>query len=173
MSWFFFLSFMEERRLTEVSSKAISVISYLASENPKDELVIIRRHSSSFVQSFDVAALPDRNTLKILLYQTEEASIRGQLLARSKEVDFLMRLAGSDQIKKAMELAGAKPGKPSVMIFYGSSKQVTGDTTKALSALRGARILNMSERTDSGQGANKVEVSALLGLRKLRRRALR
>ncbi len=162
---------MGGRRLMEVSNRKISVLSYLASENPKDELVKVRRHSSSFVQSFDAAALPDGNTLKILLYQTEEASIRGQLLARSKEVDFLLRLAGSDQIRKAMELVGAKPGKPSMMVFYGGSREVSVDTRKALSVLRNAKIFNMSQITDSGQGASKVEVSALLGLRKLRRRA--
>lgn len=52
-----------------------------------------------------------------VLYQSVEAKKRGILLSKSREVDILLRLACTDQIKKAFTKIGIRDGMNNVLVI--------------------------------------------------------
>jgi tRNA threonylcarbamoyladenosine modification (KEOPS) complex Cgi121 subunit len=60
--------------------------------------------------------------IEFIAAQTFQASSSGGLLANKPEIDFLLRLAGTTQISKAIRDAGAKPGDPFVLVVAGRTR---------------------------------------------------
>ena len=54
--------------------------------------------------------------VEFIAAQTLRAESSGCLLAKRKEIDFLLRLAGTSQISRAIRDAGAKPGEKFLLV---------------------------------------------------------
>ena len=59
--------------------------------------------------------------VELLAAQTLQAESSGGLLAKKPEIDFLLRLAGTTQISRAIKEAGAKSGEKFVLVIAGRS----------------------------------------------------
>jgi tRNA threonylcarbamoyladenosine modification (KEOPS) complex Cgi121 subunit len=59
--------------------------------------------------------------IELLAAQTLQAESSGGLLANRPEIDFLLRLAGTTQISKAIREAGVKAGDQFVLVVAGRS----------------------------------------------------
>jgi tRNA threonylcarbamoyladenosine modification (KEOPS) complex Cgi121 subunit len=59
--------------------------------------------------------------IELLAAQTLQAESSGGLLANKPEIDFLLRLAGTTQISRALRDAGAKSGDQFVIVAAGRS----------------------------------------------------
>ena len=107
----------------------------------------------SLVQTAAMGTSGNELFLELLAAQTLQAQHSGGLLANKPEIDFLLRLAATTQIAKAIKEAGARPGEPYVMVVAGRKP------VRLPSGLGGAelkrRVLTTSE-------LGKVERAALL-----------
>jgi tRNA threonylcarbamoyladenosine modification (KEOPS) complex Cgi121 subunit len=152
--------------LKKETRKMLEIIRYTSSKEPKSDLFKIREGVSAFIQSFDLNIFPGLDALKILIYQTMDAASIGQLIAKTAEMDFLMRLAGSDQIEKALQVAGVKPNGEGLMVIYGTPDQVKKGTDLALRLLNNPSRFVPLKRYSYESRQSVYEVSALLGIRK-------
>ena len=91
--------------------------------------------------------------VELLAAQTLQAESSGGLLANKPEMDFLLRLAGTTQISRAIRDAGAKAGGQFVLVVAGRSvvRRPPGIVAKELPR----RGLTDSERA-------RIEKAALL-----------
>jgi tRNA threonylcarbamoyladenosine modification (KEOPS) complex Cgi121 subunit len=74
------------------------------------------------VQTAAGAAAENEFFLEMLAAQTLQAEASGSLLARSPEMDFLLRLAGTTQISRAIREKGSSKGKPFLLVVAGRTK---------------------------------------------------
>lgn len=91
----------------------------------------------------------------MLAAQTLGAASSGELLADKPEIDFLLRLAGTTQISKAIKYYGARPGAPFLLVVAsrigvrGASDLVAFElpkrdiTVKELARVEKAALLNV------------------------------
>ena len=91
--------------------------------------------------------------VELLSAQTLQAESSGGLLAKKPEIDFLLRLAGTTQISRAIKQAGAKPGEGYILV-------VAGRREICLPSQLCGTELQRRELTDSER--RKVERAALL-----------
>ncbi|MBI3841083.1 MAG: hypothetical protein HY297_03895 [Thaumarchaeota archaeon] len=73
----------------------------------------------ALVQTVSPAVATSSTLVEMLTAQTILASSTGNLLAQKREMDLLLRFAGTTQINKAIELAGASKGEPFVLVVAG------------------------------------------------------
>ena len=59
--------------------------------------------------------------VEMLAAQTLQAESSGRLLANKPEIDFLLRLAGTTQISKAIKSAGVSQGERFILVVAGRS----------------------------------------------------
>ncbi|MDG6928800.1 MAG: hypothetical protein JRN39_04660 [Nitrososphaerota archaeon] len=105
-----------------------AVMRFVASGDPAGEARELRKAARSLIlQPFDPSLSRGSLHVQLLLGQTVRAMRTGQLLARKAEVDFLMRLALTDQIQKAISLAGAKPHGEAMLLLYGKVEDLAHD----------------------------------------------
>jgi tRNA threonylcarbamoyladenosine modification (KEOPS) complex Cgi121 subunit len=71
------------------------------------------------VQTASQGAAQNERFVEMLAAQTLQAGSSGRLLAEKPEIDFLLRLAGTTQISKAIEDQGAKSGAPFILVVAG------------------------------------------------------
>ena len=95
--------------------------------------------------------------VEMLAAQTYSAMETGTMLARKEEVDLLLRLAGTTQISEAMAKAGAKSGKPFLLIIAGSRD----DVARAEPDLRGIGT-RLKRRGLDERELGRIETAALL-----------
>ncbi len=57
--------------------------------------------------------------IELLAAQTLQAESSGSLLAKKPEIDFLLRLAGTTQISRAIKRHGARAGEPFLLVVAG------------------------------------------------------
>lgn len=91
--------------------------------------------------------------VEMLAAQTIRAEETGSLLARRPEVDFLLRLAGTTQISKAIREIGGAAGRPFLLVVAGRKR------VKQVECLRG---LELPRRSLSRAELGRVEAAALL-----------
>jgi tRNA threonylcarbamoyladenosine modification (KEOPS) complex Cgi121 subunit len=91
--------------------------------------------------------------VELLAAQTLQAESSGGLLANKPEIDFLLRLAGTTQISRAIREAGAKSGDQFILVVAGRS------TIRRLSGIDGKELPRL-ELTASELG--RIEKAALL-----------
>ncbi|MEM0287121.1 MAG: KEOPS complex subunit Cgi121 [Nitrososphaerota archaeon] len=104
--------------------KNVIFLTYTASKAPEKDLSVFRsQFPSLFIQSLDPNCVASEEHVRLVLSQTVYASKIGRLLARKAEIDFLMRLAITDQIKEAIRVAGAKPGQRAIVVLCGRESQ--------------------------------------------------
>ncbi|HXW95091.1 MAG TPA: KEOPS complex subunit Cgi121 [Nitrososphaerales archaeon] len=94
---------------------------------------------------------------ELLAAQTLQAESSGGLLANKPEIDFLLRLAGTTQISKAIRTAGANSGDSFVLVVA-ARRKVRGAPGI------GGKELPRVELTDSELG--RIEKAALLNAEK-------
>ena len=94
---------------------------------------------------------------EFLAAQTLQAEASGGLLANKQEIDFLLRLAGTTQITKAIRDAGARQGERFVVVVAGRG------VVRIPPGIHG-KPLQSRELTDSELA--KVERAALLAAKR-------
>jgi len=92
----------------------------------------------------------------MLAAQTFQAESSGSLLANKPEIDLLLRLAGTNQISRAIREKGAKKGEPFLLIVAGRSEQILPQRIPAKELPR--RKLSRAELA-------RIEKASLLGTR--------
>jgi len=70
----------------------------------------------SMVQAAKGGLVGNELFVELLAAQTLQAESSGGLLAKKPEIDFLLRLAGTTQISRAIRDAGAKPAEDFVVV---------------------------------------------------------
>jgi len=95
--------------------------------------------------------------IELLAAQTLQAESSGGLLANKPEIDFLLRLAGTTQISRAIKDAGVKPGNEFLLVVAGRS------TIRRPPGLLGEELPRL-ELTSSELG--RIEGAALLNARR-------
>ena len=106
------------------------------------------------VQAAKRSAARNERFVEMLAAQTFEAESTGSLLAKKLEIDFLLRLAGTTQIARAIRGRGATPGEPFLLVVAGRSPVNGEEDLKGMELVR--RTLSQSELLG-------VERAALLG----------
>lgn len=109
------------------------------------------------VQAVDAGVASNGRLVEMIGEQTLRAAEYGNLLAKKVEVDLLLRLAGSTQISEAIRSAGAKPGRPFVLVVAGERTDLD-----SLEARKGATWKRLPSRPLSRDDFGKIERAALL-----------
>jgi tRNA threonylcarbamoyladenosine modification (KEOPS) complex Cgi121 subunit len=146
----------------------LEMVSFTSSGRPAEEISqLLSMTSSELVQSFDSSVYRGPWHLRLIASQTLSALETGQLLGRSTGVDFLLRMAGTDQIRAALEISGVKPNKRAYLVVAGKQNRVRKDIGKSLGMLRSARRVQIPANARYEESLI-AESSALLGLKKFR-----
>ncbi len=74
------------------------------------------------VQLVDIEAVVDNEHVIEIVKQVLEASKRGVMVSKRIETEILLRIACTNQIKKALEFAGAKEDSVAVLIILSKDK---------------------------------------------------
>ncbi|HUI86875.1 MAG TPA: KEOPS complex subunit Cgi121 [Nitrososphaerales archaeon] len=69
-------------------------------------------------------AVANERTVEMMAWQSRSAESSGCLLARTVEMDLLLRIAGTTQISRAIRECGAKSGGENVLIVAGDSRSL-------------------------------------------------
>jgi tRNA threonylcarbamoyladenosine modification (KEOPS) complex Cgi121 subunit len=107
----------------------------------------------SMVQAAKGGLVGNEVFIELLAAQTLQAESSGGLLANKPEIDFLLRLAGTTQISRAIRDAGARSGDQFVLVVAGRS------TIRRPSGIDGKELPRL-ELTASELG--RIEKAALL-----------
>lgn len=118
---------------------------------------IARKSPGLLVQTVKSSAVGNSRLVEMLVEQTQAATASGNLLARKRDVDLLLRLAGTTQISAALNSVGASRGAPFVVILAGDEGEIEASEK---SFLRGADRVKGRELHPSEFG--RVERAALL-----------
>ena len=113
-----------------------------------------KEHPSSLVQTVRIGAASNARLLEVFAAQTMHALTAGSLVSRKPEIDFLLRVAGTTQISKALRKVGSRTKEPFVLVVASKrkiSKQVSKIEWKELTRH------DLSEKE-----LDRVEVAALL-----------
>ncbi len=100
-----------------VFAKAFLCGSGLEPEELKARLAA--QNHGKLVQAVRVAGEENEWLFEMLAAQTLRAESSGSLLAKKPQIDFLLRLAGTTQIARAIERRGARSGEPFVLLVAG------------------------------------------------------
>ena len=114
---------------------------------------LLLANPGSMVQAARAGTVKDEFLVEMLAAQTLQAEASGSLLAKRPEIDFLLRLAGTTQISRAIREHGAREGAPFILVVAGHSEQ------KGLAELEG---MELPRRTLAASELGRVERAALL-----------
>lgn len=106
-----------------------------------------------FVQTAKASAARNSLFLEMIAGQTLRATETGNLLAKKPEIDFLLRLAGTTQISRAIKEVGSNDGKGFILVIAGRAEGEMHD-------VRGGEKL--PAETLSKAEFDRVETAALL-----------
>ncbi|MGA1975185.1 MAG: KEOPS complex subunit Cgi121 [Conexivisphaerales archaeon] len=142
----------------------VELRSFLAGEDPTRQLAELRKGAApALVQTLDSSAVAGREHLLLTLKQSVELKGSSQLLADRVEVDFLLRVAGTRQISKAVRVAGSQPGNKSILVVWGSAE----DARSGLAEIRRLVELKPFKADAPGKRAasrvNRVEMESVVG----------
>ncbi len=101
----------------KVFAKAFLCGAGFRSEDMKDSLAAA--NPSAVVQAARGDAAENEWFVELLAAQTLQAESSGSLLAKKPEIDFLLRLAGTTQISRAIKRQGARAGEPFLLVAAG------------------------------------------------------
>ncbi len=106
------------------------------------------------VQASAADAARNEFYLEMIAAQTLQAESSGTMLAKKPEIDFLLRLAGTTQISRAIREKGARSGRPFLVIAAGHSR-----------VSRAARLFaeELPRRALTRAELGRIENAALLG----------
>lgn len=95
--------------------------------------------------------------LEMLAAQTLQAEASGSMLAKSPEMDLLLRLAGTTQISTAIRESGSVKGKPFLLVVAGRRRPP---------GVRESALVELPRRGLSKKELQRVEKAAVLGARR-------
>jgi tRNA threonylcarbamoyladenosine modification (KEOPS) complex Cgi121 subunit len=133
---------------------------FLCSEGASPEDLkrrLARANPGSMVQAAKGGLVRNEAFVELLAAQTLQAETAGGLLANKPEIDFLLRLAGTTQISRAIRDAGTKSGDKFVLVVAGRS------TIRRPSGIDGEELPRLG-LTASELG--RIEKAALLNARR-------
>ena len=86
------------------------------------------------VQTAAEGAATNEFFVEMLVAQTLQAESSGSLLAKSPEMDFLLRLAGTTQVARAIREKGSLVGKPFLLVVAGRTRpaRIRGNSGREL-----------------------------------------
>ncbi len=100
-----------------VFAKAYLFEKGFSSQEIKRKLAVA--NAGSIVQAAKGGSAHNEFFVEMLAAQTLRAEASGSLLAKKPEIDFLLRLAGTTQIARAIREQGAKEGEPFLLVVAG------------------------------------------------------
>jgi tRNA threonylcarbamoyladenosine modification (KEOPS) complex Cgi121 subunit len=83
---------------------------------------LAKSNPGSIVQASRAGRVRNELFVEMLAAQTHRAKSTGGMLAEKPEIDFLLRLAGTTQISKAIKEWGAKKGEKALVVVSGESE---------------------------------------------------
>lgn len=110
------------------------------------------------VQVASSHAVRNEAFVELLAWQTLWARSSGSLLAKTAEMDLLLRLSGTSQISEAIRKTGARKGRRNVLILAGDLGQL--DRLRRVLPAGAARLKSVQL---SREESARVEAAALLG----------
>ena len=130
---------------------------FAVKEESADELKkrLSLRHPGLVIQTVRTEAASNELFAEMVAAQTLRAAATSNLLAKRREIDLLLRLAGTTQISVAIAKIGARKGEPFVVVVAGERSQMA-----RFREGRGWTRLPRSEL--SGDEMKRVENAALL-----------
>lgn len=134
-----------------VHTKAYSCPAEESPDAVKKELA--SRNPGSLVQTLKPFGEDNEFFLEMIAAQTMRADAAGALLAKKPEVDFLLRLAGTTQISRAIGRIGSKAGDPFLAVVSGRG---------AISTPRELGPYELERRKLSRRELELIEKAALL-----------
>ena len=139
----------------------IWVRSYKFARGPDPEALrqeIRSKHPGALVQTARAEVATNAFFLEMVAAQTLRAGASGNLLAKKPEIDFLLRLARTTQISRAMAAVGAQKGRPFLLVIANPKQRIGSLGGK------GGKELKSSELSeDELEG---IEEAALLNARR-------
>lgn len=135
----------------KVFAKAYVCGGDLSPEEAKLELASL--NPGSIVQTGSTKSAENEFFVEMLAAQTLRAGTVGSLLAKKPEMDFLLRLAGTTQISKAIEQHGSRKGAPFLLVVAGSREIKSSKSVKAT---------ELPRRKLSKKELDRIEDAALL-----------
>ena len=93
---------------------------------------ILRVSQRLLVQTIKCGKARNETFVKMIVEQTTAAASTNNLLARRKEVDLLLRLAGTSQISVALKTVGVVKGEPFELILAGEGGDVRAAEASSL-----------------------------------------
>jgi len=118
---------------------------------------ILSAYPALLVQVANSEAVKNEALVELIAWQTRWAESSGSLLAKTAEMDLLLRLSGTSQIAAAIEKTGAKRGMKNVLIVVGERRRLQRLVRVGLCPWR---RLHRGELT--GDESRQVETAALL-----------
>ena len=112
---------------------------------------LARANPDAVVQVIRGKGLSNSLVLELLAAQTMGAMEGGGLLARRPEVDFLLRVAGTAQISRAIASSGAVKGQPFILVAFTRGTPIGGTPAGAKTVPR--RGLSTAEKFVVEKGA--------------------
>jgi tRNA threonylcarbamoyladenosine modification (KEOPS) complex Cgi121 subunit len=137
--------------MVKIFAKAYVCGSELSPEEAKLELAAL--NPGTIVQTGSARSAENEFFVEMLAAQTLRAGVAGGLIAKKPEMDFLLRLAGTTQISKAIKRYGSTKGEPFMLVVAGRRGIRSPKTFEALELPR--RRLTKKE-------LNRIEEAALL-----------
>ncbi|HEV2226630.1 MAG TPA: KEOPS complex subunit Cgi121 [Nitrososphaerales archaeon] len=135
----------------KVFAKAYVCDGDLSPDEVKLELASL--NPGSIVQTGRAESAENEFFVEMLAAQTLRAGSVGCLLAKKPEMDFLLRLAGTTQISKAIKQYGSTEGEPFLIVVAGP---------REIKSPRAARAAELPRRELSKKELDRIEDAALL-----------
>ncbi|MDA4120690.1 MAG: KEOPS complex subunit Cgi121 [Thaumarchaeota archaeon] len=135
----------------EVFAKAYVCEGEVSPDEAKLELESL--NPGAIVQTGRAKSAENEFFVEMLAAQTLRAGSVGSLLARKPEMDFLLRLAGTTQISKAIKLCGSTKGEPFLIVVAGPREIKSSKSVKAT---------ELPRRKLSKKELDRIEGAALL-----------
>lgn len=123
----------------------------LSADEAKLELASL--NPGSIVQTASAKSAENEFFVEMLAAQTLCAGSVGSLLAKKAEMDFLLRLAGTTQISKAIKQHGSTKGEPFLLVVAGP---------REIKSSRSFEALELPRRKLSKKELDRIEGAALL-----------
>lgn len=117
---------------------------------------VATRVPGAIVQAVRADATTNGFFVQMIAAQTLRANGTPNLLARKPEVDLLLRLAGTTQISRAIDLIGTKKGKPFLLVIAGPRKELGNLNWKEFGGSE------LETRDLSSEELERIETAALL-----------
>ncbi|MGQ9513541.1 MAG: hypothetical protein ACUVTL_00570 [Thermoproteota archaeon] len=129
-----------------------------------------KRDDEAWIQIVDAAAIAGLPHILLSVFNVVSAHKKGYKKLVRLEVELLLVLSGTDRFQRALEIAGAKVGKPGIAIVISYDREVcTSITNRIATSIAGSvgvSDLTLEEAIEAAR-LQGVEISSLLAFRSM------